>query len=159
MPAGGARRRDGGEIGRAPSRVVRNAGGAAGVDLPEITITHEDLAVLTRVIREAVAEGRYSAAARLGNELHRARIVPAGHAPAGCLALNRAGRYLEERSGAVRDVVLVSGRGRSSSGLVSVLSRVGTALIGLSEGQAMGWLDPRGKLRVIRLLKVEPGAG
>lgn len=124
------------------------------VDLPEITITDKDLEILTRVIREAVAEDRYAAAARLGNELHRARIVQAAQAPDGCLALHRKGRYLEERSGAVRDVVLVPGRGRSSAGLVSVLSRVGTALIGLSEGQSMSWLDPCGKPRVIRLLNV-----
>ncbi|MBN9451505.1 MAG: hypothetical protein J0I42_06090 [Bosea sp.] len=124
------------------------------VELPEITITHEDLDVLTRVMREAVAEGRYAVASRLGNELHRARIVPTAHAPEGCLTLHLEGRYLEERSGAVRDVVLVPGRGRASVGLVSVLSRLGTALIGLSEGQAISWLDPRGKPRVIRLLNV-----
>lgn len=129
------------------------------VDLPEITITHRDLEVLAYVLREAVAEGRYAAASRLGSELHRARIVLAAHAPDGCLALHRQGRYLEERSGAVRDVVLVPGRGRASVGLVSVLSRVGTALIGLSEGQAMGWLDPRGKPRMIRLLTVSRRAG
>lgn len=122
------------------------------VELPEITITHKDLEILTRVIREAVAEDRYVAASRLGNELHRAQIVQAAHPPDGCLALHHKGRYLEERSGAVRDVVLVPGRGRSSAGMVSVLSRVGTALIGLSEGQSMSWLDPCGKPRAVRLL-------
>lgn len=122
--------------------------------LPEITITHEDLAVLTGVVQEAIAEGRYTAASRLGDELRRARVVPASQAPDDCFVLNLVGRYLEERSGAVRDVVLVPGQGSSSFGMVSVLSRVGTALLGLSEGQRMGWLDPRGKPRVVRLLKV-----
>lgn len=121
---------------------------------PQITITHEDLAILSAIVQEAMADGRYDAAARLGNELHRAQVVSAAKAPADCLILNVAGRYLEERSGAVRDVILTAGRSRPAIGLVCVLSRVGTALLGLSEGQSMSWLDPRGQPRAVRLLNV-----
>ena len=122
--------------------------------LPEITVTHEDLAILARVVEDALAEGRYGAAACLGNELHRARIVPAAQVPKDCLGLRATERYLEERSGTVRDVALVTGRSRAAIGTVSVLSNVGTALLGLSEGQRTGWLDAGGRLRVIRLLSV-----
>lgn len=121
--------------------------------LPEITVTHEDLAILSVVVQKAMAEGRYAAAARLGNELHRAGVVQASDAPENCLVLNVAGQYLEERSGAVREVILVAGRGSPSMGMVSVLTRVGTALLGLSEGQRMGWTDPGGQPRVVRLLR------
>lgn len=122
--------------------------------LPKITITHEDLAILSGIVRKAMEEGRYAAASRLGNELHRARIIPAAQSPEDCLGLNLFGQYLEERSGAVQEVVLVAGKGSPAIGMVSVLSRIGTALLGLSEGQRMGWLDPSGKPRVVRLLKV-----
>lgn len=126
--------------------------------LPEITITHEDLAILQEVVQTALADGRYAAASRLGNELHRARIVPASQAPDDCLLLNVRGRYLEERSGAIREAALVAGKGRPAAGVVSVLSRVGTALLGLSEGQRMTWLDSSGQPRVLRLLDVRrPG--
>jgi regulator of nucleoside diphosphate kinase len=124
--------------------------------LPPITVTHEDLAVLHEVVRRALAEGRYAAASRLGNELHRARVVRSSEVPANCLTLNVFGRYLDEHSGAVRDVVLVSGRGRPAVGAVPVLSRVGTALIGLSAGQRIGWRDSLGRTRATRLLSVQP---
>lgn len=122
--------------------------------LPDITITHEDLAVLSDVVREALAEGRYVAASRLGNELHRARVVPAFQAPKGCLTLNRVGKYMEELSGAIWEVVLVARKGSRLSGTVAVLSGLGTALLGLSEGHRMSWFDHNGKSRTVRLLNV-----
>lgn len=122
--------------------------------LPDIMITYEDLEILSGVVRVAMEEGRFVAAHRLGNELHRARIVPAAQAPGDCLLLNGAGRYLEEPSGAIRDVVLVAGRRSPGAGCVSVLSQVGTALIGLSAGQRIGWHDARGRPRALHLLEV-----
>lgn len=125
--------------------------------LPQIIITHEDLAILSGLIEKAMASGRYAAATRLADELHRAQVVEAALAPRDCLRLNIGGQYLEERSGAVRDIVLVAGRSSAAVGLVSVLSQVGTALLGLSAGQRIGWLDPRGKPRWLRLLRVDGG--
>ncbi|MBN9470464.1 MAG: nucleoside diphosphate kinase regulator [Bosea sp.] len=125
--------------------------------LPQIIITHEDLAILSGLIEKAMASGRYTAATRLADELHRAQVVEAARAPRDCLRLNIGGQYLEERSGAVRDIVLVAGRSSAAVGLVSVLSQVGTALLGLSAGQRIGWLDPRGKPRWLRLLRVDGG--
>jgi regulator of nucleoside diphosphate kinase len=122
--------------------------------LPEITITHEDLAILSETVAEAMGKGRIEAACRLAHEMHRARIVPAAKAPRECLGLKSAGRYLDERSGAIHDAVLVANSGRPASGTVSVLSEVGSALIGLSEGQRIGWLDRFGRPRVLQLLEV-----
>lgn len=131
------------------------ANGKAKVNpLPQITITHEDLAILSALVRQEMTTGRYAAASRLANELHRAQVVDAARAPRDCLFLHIPGQYLEERSGAVREVTLVPGRGSAAVGLVSVLSPVGMALLGLSEGQRTGWLDPRGKPRMLRLLRV-----
>ncbi len=122
--------------------------------LPEITITHEDLTILSNTVAEAIGNGQVEAAYRLANEMHRARIVPAAKAPRDCLALKSPARYLDERSGAIRDVVLVANGRRPASGTMSVLSEVGSALIGLSEGQRIGWLDRHGRPRVVRLLEV-----
>src|SRR5690606_19439235 len=122
--------------------------------LPDIIVTHEDLPVLSRIIENAMEDGRYEAASRLGNELHRARVVPTTLAPRDCLILNAVGKYLEERSGAVREAILVAGESRPSAGTVSVLSQIGTALLGLSAGQRIGWTDSQGKPRILRLLDV-----
>lgn len=124
---------------------------------PDIMVTHEDLAVLSDLVRDEIAAGCYVAASRLADELHRARVVSRVEVPTNCLILNVPGSYIEERSGGVHDVTLVIGKGRMSLGLVSVLSRVGTALLGLSVGQRMAWLDPLGRKRVVRLLEVRGG--
>jgi transcription elongation GreA/GreB family factor len=129
------------------------------MEFPEITITHEDHAVLSSIVQQAMAKGNYAAASRLANEMHRARIVPASQAPVDCLVLNMSAQYMDEQSGAISDVVLVTGLAEAAIGTKSVLSRVGTALIGLSEGQRMGWADPRGRSRIVRLLKVRRTPG
>ncbi len=124
---------------------------------PGITVTSEDLSVLSELVREAIADGRYVSASRLADELHRAHIVLGTKVPADCLTLNVPGSYLEERSGATHDVTLVTSSGRRSLGTISVLSSVGTALLGLSVGQRMSWLDSRGTPRSVRLLEVRSG--
>lgn len=124
---------------------------------PGITVTSEDLSVLSELVREAIADGRYVPASRLADELHRAHIVRGLEVPADCLTLNVPGSYLEERSGAVHDVTLVTSGSRRSLGMVSVLSSVGTALLGLSVGQRMSWFDSQGTARAVRLLEVRSG--
>ena len=47
------------------------------LDLPAITITNEDLAVLSGVVQRAMMDGNFAAASRLANEMHRARVVSA----------------------------------------------------------------------------------
>lgn len=124
---------------------------------PGITVTSEDLSVLSELVREAIAAGRYVSASRLADELHRAHIVRGAEVSADCLTLHVPGSYLEERSGAIHDVTLVTSGGRRSLGMISVLSSVGTALLGLSVGQRMSWLDSQGTPRAVRLLEVRSG--
>lgn len=122
--------------------------------LPDIVIAQEDLPALSQAINRAIAEGRYVAASGLGNELHRASILPAAQVPADRVVLNAAARYLDEASQAVHEVVVVAGPGSPAAGTVSVLSQIGTALIGLAAGQRMSWIDPKGRRQSIRLLRV-----
>lgn len=120
--------------------------------LPDIYITHDDLGILSGLVQTVLHEGRVVAASRLMDELYRARIVSPAELPANCLTLYAPGRYLKERSGAVRDVTLIPGRSITSRGIISVLTVVGTHLLGLTAGQSMSWTDPAGRVRTIRLL-------
>lgn len=122
--------------------------------LPDIVIALEDLPALSQAIARAIDEGRYVAASGLGNELHRACILPAARVPEDRARLNAALRYMDEASHAVREVVLVAGAGSPAARTVSVLTQLGTALIGLAPGQRMAWLDPQGRRQAARLLEV-----
>src|SRR5690606_14587827 len=113
------------------------------------------MAVLSKVMATAIDQGQYAAAMLLANELNRARIVPAAQAPEDCLVLGVRGRYLDESTGATRDVILVATRAHPASTAASVLSRVGTALLGLTPGQRIGVPGSRGRPRVLRLLQVD----
>lgn len=123
--------------------------------LPEILITFEDRQRLSELIAAELAAGRYEAVTFLANEINRARTVPAALIPPTCMTLNAHGRYLDERSGLVREGALVlPGQQRASLNMVSVLSDLGAALLGLSVGQRMTWRCRFWGDRSIRLLEV-----
>jgi len=121
---------------------------------PDIWVTVEDHRVLTRLLDEALQEGRLGAATWLANELSRARVVPAQAVPPDCMTLHASGRFVDLRGRAVREGTLVPTRGRSSRGVVPVLSEIGTALLGLRAGQSIHWRDAHGRQRGVGLLEL-----
>ena len=64
-------------------------------------------------------------------------------------------RFRDESTGQVREVQLVyPGEADPARGRISILTPVGTALIGLTEGQSIRWKDRGGKNRSLRVLNV-----
>ena len=64
-------------------------------------------------------------------------------------------RFRDESSGRIREVQLVyPERADSAAGRISILTPVGTALIGLSKGQSMKWNDRSGKRKCLTVLDV-----
>jgi regulator of nucleoside diphosphate kinase len=64
-------------------------------------------------------------------------------------------RFRDNSTGRVRDIQLVyPEQADPSAGRISVLTPVGTALIGLSRGQSMRWNDRSGKRKSITVLDV-----
>jgi regulator of nucleoside diphosphate kinase len=64
-------------------------------------------------------------------------------------------RFRDEATGQVRDVQLVyPGEADPASGRISILTPVGTALIGLREGQSIQWQDRGGKAKSLTVLNV-----
>jgi regulator of nucleoside diphosphate kinase len=124
-------------------------------ELPPIHITHEDNNVLARVVAAALAAGYVNSAYRLAREINRARVVPRHAIPRNCMTLNSRGRFVILRSGALVEATLVVSAEPVNSGeITSVLSNTGTALIGLSEGQAFSWRGLNGHAKAIRLIEV-----
>jgi regulator of nucleoside diphosphate kinase len=93
--------------------------------------------------------------APLRHELERAFVVSSALVPADVATMNSRVRYRDEKDGATRTVSLVyPAEADAATGKVSVLAPVGTALLGLSEGQSIEWDFPDGSRRRLTLENV-----
>ncbi len=91
----------------------------------------------------------------LKRELDRAIVVSSEAMPPDVATMNSLVRYFDEAEGATRTVSLVyPSAAQGGQGMVSVLAPVGTALLGLSEGQTIEWGFPDGSRRRLKLLEV-----
>jgi len=93
--------------------------------------------------------------APLRRELERAIVVSSALVPADVATMNSRVRYMDEKDGARRTVSLVyPSDAEVAKGKISVLAPVGTALLGLSEGQSIAWDFPDGSRRRLKLEQV-----
>jgi regulator of nucleoside diphosphate kinase len=91
----------------------------------------------------------------LRRELDRAIVVSSEAVPADVATMNSQVRYTDETDGVTRTVALVfPPAARGGSAMVSVLSPVGSALLGLSAGQTIEWEFPDGSRHKIKLEEV-----
>ena len=90
--------------------------------------------------------------AELQRELDRAVVVSSEAVPPDVVTMNSRVVYSDETSGVQRVVTIVfPGAADAADGKVSVFSPIGTALLGLSVGQAIDWDFPDGSRRRLRV--------
>lgn len=93
--------------------------------------------------------------AELQRELARAIVVSSEALPADVVTMNSTVVYRDEAAEAQRVVKIVYPRDADAArGRISVLSPVGTALLGLSVGQSIEWEFPDGSCRTLRVKEV-----
>jgi regulator of nucleoside diphosphate kinase len=94
----------------------------------------------------------------LQREIGRAELHDdAGDLPVGVISLGSRVEFVDETTGARREVDLVYPHYADlDAGRLSVLTHVGAALLGLAEGQSMTWTDREGREHTLRVLKVRP---
>lgn len=91
----------------------------------------------------------------LAEELDRAIVVPSDRIPKNIVTMHSRLIYLDESTGATREVELVyPDEAAPVEGKVSVLAPVGSALLGLSVGQAIDWEFPTGEVHRLRVERV-----
>lgn len=121
---------------------------------PRITLSAGDydrLSMLAHLARNRVPE----LAAGLAEEIGRAHILNNGRHPKHIVCMNSEVEFSDETTGKVRRVTLVYPEEADiAQGKVSVLTPVGTALIGLQAGQSITWETPTGELRQLTVLAV-----
>lgn len=88
-------------------------------------------------------------------ELERATVVPSHAVPRDVVTMHSRVRYLDEASGERREVqVVYPDEADLARNRISVLTPVGSALLGLSVDQAIEWDFPGGATRRLRVEQV-----
>lgn len=111
---------------------------------PNITITSRDAARLETLLEGLPAES-YPGHKALEDEIYRATIVAPEEVPPTVVTMNSTVRFSMLPSGVEHRLKLVyPGKSDSSSHTISILAPVGTALLGLAEGDEIHWPNPNG---------------
>ncbi|MDC3955784.1 nucleoside diphosphate kinase regulator [Polyangium jinanense] len=122
---------------------------------PSLVITTQDAERLHRVVELHLEGQRRAAAEALDRELARARLVAPPNVPPDVVTMNSLVLYLDEVTQKRREVVITYPRdARVEDGRVSILSPIGTALLGLSVGQGITWPMPSAGPKRLRVLAV-----
>ncbi|MQX91451.1 nucleoside diphosphate kinase regulator [Sinorhizobium meliloti] len=125
--------------------------------LPSIVINAEDHARLTAIASSALDRVPDVAEALL-SELDRARIAAPGKLPKDSVQMGSTVAF-DADNGFAKEVRLVyPGEADIEAGKISVLTPIGAALIGLSVGQSIDWVDRAGKVRRMTIRSVMPQA-
>jgi len=125
---------------------------------PPIVLSAEDYERLS-VLAHATMNRMPSLAAALAEELDRARVLAKGRQPQHVVCMNCEVDFRDETTGKIQKVTLVYPEDADiSEGKVSVLTPVGTALIGLRAGQSITWETPAGGIRQLTVLEVRDSA-
>ncbi len=125
---------------------------------PKIVINADDLSHI-----EALAEGAMqrnpALADRLLGELGRARIVPARKMPKTAIGIGSTASYLDDTTGQERRVTLVYPEDADiAQNRISVMTPIGVALLGLSEGASFYWDTRDNQRRMLTVTRVEQPA-
>jgi regulator of nucleoside diphosphate kinase len=121
---------------------------------PRITLSAEDhqrLSTLANAARHAMPD----LAAGLADELGRAHVLADGLQPQDIVCMNSAVTFRDDTTGKVRTLTIVYPEEADiAQAKISVMTPVGTALIGLPRGRSITWETPNGEARQLTVLAV-----
>src|SRR5688572_6494485 len=121
---------------------------------PRITLTahdHEKLSKFARAAESTMPE----VAAVLTEELDRAHVLAKRRHPEHIVCMGCEVEFRDDTTGKVQTVTLVYPEDADiSKGRISVLTPIGTALIGLRAGHSITWETRTGDLRRLKVLQV-----
>lgn len=125
---------------------------------PSIRISRTDHQRLS-ALADAIAERNPELSEVLFAELDRARVVGDGSVPAETVRMGSTVTFSSDAGSSegsdTKTVTLVfPGEADIAEGRVSVLTPIGAALIGLSEGQSIGWTARDGREHALSVLTV-----
>jgi regulator of nucleoside diphosphate kinase len=123
--------------------------------LPTIIITQQDRDRLALLVDAHADDSDNGLVDSLDQEINRARVVELGDMPPDVVTMNSRIVFRDDSSQTMQTVTLVyPGQENSLEGRISILTPVGAALLGLSEGQHISYATPDGRQKSLTLLKV-----
>lgn len=121
---------------------------------PEITLSRLDADRLEQLL-EAMGDKSFPASVELEKEIARARIVEPTQIPPTVVTMNSTVRFKVTSSDAEFSLTLVYPKDADgSSDKISILAPVGSALLGLNEGDEITWPAPGGQPIRVRIIEV-----
>ncbi len=121
--------------------------------LPTIVLNEEDHERLTGLATAALTRTP-DVAEELLTELERAKVVTAKRLPATAVRMGSTVTY--KANSAERTVTLVyPGDADIAAGRISIMTPIGAALIGLSEGQSINWTARDGRTNELEIVSVQ----
>jgi len=121
-------------------------------EMPEIVVSQTDQQRLTVLAMDALNRAP-DVASELIAEMERARVVPS--VPNSVVRMGSVVTYKADDGRERRVELVFPGEADIGAGKISILTPIGTALIGLSEGQSIAWTARDGSERHLTVLKVE----
>lgn len=121
---------------------------------PPITLSSKDYVNLSALVR-AATNRMPELADELSEELERAQVIDSEHFSARAVCMGCEVGFRDEMTGKTHSVTLVyPAQADIVQGKISVLTPIGTALIGLHSGQSIGWDTRSGQTRRLTVLRV-----
>lgn len=121
---------------------------------PRITLTaadHDRLSSLAHAAMSSVPD----VASCLIDELDRAQVLPAGHEAEHTVCMGSEVEFRDDMTGNLRKVSLVyPAEADIALGKISILTPIGTALIGLRIGQSITWETRAGELKRLTVVQL-----
>ena len=122
---------------------------------PEIFVTNHEVARLSRVLEAFRAPSYAPLTTFIVRELQRATVVAPCAVPRDIVTMNAGVRFRLDDAEEPREATLVwPEHGDSLLGRLSVLTSVGSAMLGMREGQTATWRGLDGRRRRVTILKV-----
>jgi regulator of nucleoside diphosphate kinase len=132
----------------------QNTGAPAKHLKPIITLTASDHERLSGLVRAAM-NNMPDVASGLADEIDRAHVIANGAHPVDAVSMGSEVKFRDETSGKIQKVFLVyPGQADISKDKISVLTPIGTALIGLRVGSSITWETRTGELKRLTVLEV-----
>ncbi len=123
-------------------------------DRPNVVISSLDAERLERLL-ESLPANAFPGKADLERELERAEVVDSKEVPPSVVTMNSTVRFKVESSAEEFCLTLVYPKDvDATGGTISILAPVGSALLGLSEGDEIAWPKPGGGTVRVRIEEV-----
>jgi regulator of nucleoside diphosphate kinase len=125
------------------------------LDKPPIQVTTWDYRRLSAVVDAYRLRGCHALVELLAEELDRAELVEPAAVPRDVVTMHSSVKFIDDNTGEVRVVTLAyPGEEDSRQGKISVITPVGSALIGLRAGATMSWRTLDGRTKRLSVLEI-----